>query len=102
MGLPMGGEGDLLAGEAEMLSEWLDEEFVDEVDEIRGGAPGLAESASLFGTGDGGYDEFRVGTSKTIDGLFYIANPDDPLGALRELGEEGELDRTGVLKLIDD
>lgn len=101
-GFADGGECHFLTRQAEVFLKGFSEEFVDEVDEVRGGAPGLAESACLFGSGHSGENEFGVGTAKPIDGLLHVADPDDPLGALRETGEEGELDGAGILEFIDD
>jgi hypothetical protein len=45
--------------------------------------------------------EHRVATAEPVDRLLDIAHPHDVLGETRELQEQGELDRTRILKFID-
>src|SRR5690606_3072233 len=97
-------EDDLLL--FELARERALEDAVHVLDERRARAPGMLEDlvrrAARDERGERVAHELGIAASETVDRLLDVAYEDDPTRERRELHEDRELHRVGVLELVDE
>ena len=98
-------ELDQLARHA-VAVEGLTEYGVEVANDRRTGTPGRIEHGAAAATGDERLERFPdklgIASPEAEDGLLHVTDKDHLPGDLRDLHEEGQLHRVGVLELVDE